>query len=391
MRLFTILIASTVLLSSSCKNIEKMVDKGNYNEAISYAVDKLEGQKNKKTKYVKALEKAYARVNAEDMARIRSYELSSKSTKYDRIFDTYSRLERRQNTVFRLYPLVSKDGYQAHFDRVDYIGLKATVADKAAEYHYTQAVRLLEIANTSNKYAAREAYNTLANIERYHRNYKDTDDLYTKAYELGIDDVGVEVHLQDNRPGADMLRDIIYQIDVTALNNFCTRHHIGAGGGIPYDYIATIEVNSLEPGYEKEYYNTYEETAEVEDGTEAVVDLNGNIVKDTLGNTIYTKKYRTVTAEITELRREKSALLRGKTVVYDVKTNSLVKTVPIEVTHIFDDYSSVYRGDTRALTNETTRRLKNNCDVFPSDYDMIIAMTADFRDTAYGILKRDIR
>jgi|GEM_PF-5698908 len=73
-------------------------------------------------------------------------------------------------------------------------------------------------------------------------------------------------------------------------------------------------------------------TAKVENGTKAVIDLNGNIVKDTLGNTVLTKKYLRVEAEVTEMRREKSARLRGKTVVYETKTNSLVKTVPIEVT-----------------------------------------------------------
>lgn len=391
MRIFTLTIASVLLLFSSCKNIEKMVDKGDYDQAIRLAVDNLEGKKNKKTKYVKALEKAYRRVNEQDMAKIRSYELSNKDSKYDRIYDTYNKLQARQETIYRLDPLVSKDGYVAEFKRVDYIGLKAEVADKAAEYHYAEAKRLLDIASISNKYAARDAYNTLGNIERFHNNYKDTDELYLKAYEIGVDHIGVDVHLNDNRLGADMLRDIIYAMDVTNLNTFWNRYHLGSNESIPFDYVASIEVNSIEPGYEREFYNTYQETAKVENGTKAVIDLNGNIVKDTLGNTVLTKKYLRVEAEVTEMRREKSARLRGKTVVYETKTNSLVKTVPIEVTHIFEDYSSIYRGDTRALSNETKRKLKNNCNEFPSDFDMVVAMTSNFSDTAYGILKRGIK
>jgi len=315
MRIFTLTIASVLLLFSSCKNIEKMVDKGDYDQAIRLAVDNLEGKKNKKTKYVKALEKAYRRVNEQDMAKIRSYELSNKDS----------------------------------------------------------------------------TYNTLGNIERFHNNYKDTDELYLKAYEIGVDHIGVDVHLNDNRLGADMLRDIIYAMDVTNLNTFWNRYHLGSNESIPFDYVASIEVNSIEPGYEREFYNTYQETAKVENGTKAVIDLNGNIVKDTLGNTVLTKKYLRVEAEVTEMRREKSARLRGKTVVYETKTNSLVKTVPIEVTHIFEDYSSIYRGDTRALSNETKRKLKNNCNEFPSDFDMVVAMTSNFSDTAYGILKRGIK
>lgn len=48
---------------ASCKSVEKMVEKGEYDKAFNYAISKLEGEKNKKTEYVEALEKAYSKLN----------------------------------------------------------------------------------------------------------------------------------------------------------------------------------------------------------------------------------------------------------------------------------------------------------------------------------------
>jgi hypothetical protein len=54
----------------SCKSIETMVEKGEYEKAFSHAVDKLAGEKNKKTKYVKGLEKAYIELNSKDLKKL---------------------------------------------------------------------------------------------------------------------------------------------------------------------------------------------------------------------------------------------------------------------------------------------------------------------------------
>lgn len=366
-----------------------MVDKGNYDQAIRYAVDKLEGQKNKKTKYVRALEKAYLRVNREDADRIAFLESSRSLDRYDKIYDIYTIMSQRQKTISRLMPLVSEDGYVADIQIVNYIPLLTTTAEAAAESHYQEAKRLLDIAEVSDKYAARTAYRRLSYIERYFDQYKNTDELYTKAYQLGLDHVAVSV------AGADHhilpLSNVLYDVDVTQLNNFWTQYYIGATANIPYDYTVTIQLDIVDPGMEREHYNTYTESKEVEDGVTPVVDLNGNTVLDTLGNVVYTKKYTTIHATVTEVIREKQASVLGRTIIYSNNNSSLVKSIPISLTHHFDDYQASYQGDTRALSKETKRKLGRNLSAFPSDYDMILAMTSDFRDFAYDVLRRDIR
>ena len=382
---------AVLLTLSSCKNIEKMVDKGNYNEAISYAVGKLQGQKNKKTKYVRALEKSYAKVNTYDINRIQSLLASDNVARYDKIHDIYNDMLHRQNTVSRLDPLISEDGYIATFNHTDYNELLTTTAAHAAEAHYNEAKRLLTVAIDHDKYAARSAYRQLGFIERYYSHYKDVDALYRKAYDIGMDHVAVSVATTDLHPDAHLLSSALFDIDVSSLNDFWTTFHLGGSADILYDYTATIQLTTIDPGYEREYFNTYIDSRNIEDGTAAVLDLNGNVVHDTLGNIVYQKSYRTIEANVTELIREKSATITGRTIVYDNNSNSLVKSIPLQVTYQFDDYRAHYTGDDRALSNASKKKLKATCNNFPSDYDMILAMTYDFKDAAYSILAKDIR
>ena len=386
MKNLTLLLVAALLLPS-CKNIQKMVDQGNYDQAIEYAVDKLEGKKDKDTKYVKALEDAYIKVNKRDVQTIERLAVGTNIDRYDKIYDIYINMDQRQNTVMRLDPLVSKDGYIASLPYTNYTDKLVQTANKASETHYQEAERLIAIARNGDKLAARQAYQELGYIERYHDNYKNTDELYTRAYELGLDHIGVSVQINSSSHVQYALTDILYSFDITSLNDFWTIHHLNPNKNIPLDYLATISIEQIEPGFEREFYNTYQETKEVEDGKKPVKDLNGNTVKDTLGNIVYTKKYRTINATITELHREKSATIVGKTIITDLTTNSLVRTVPLTVTHIFDDYQATYNGDYNAISSKTRNRLKSNCSDFPSDYDMVMAMATNFRDSAYSVLQ----
>ena len=51
--LFVVIVLS--LSGYSCKSVEKLVDQGRYDKALTVAVRKLSGKKNKKTKHVMAM------------------------------------------------------------------------------------------------------------------------------------------------------------------------------------------------------------------------------------------------------------------------------------------------------------------------------------------------
>jgi len=58
-KLLTLLIAAFLIVG--CQTVEKLIDNGDYDQVIALAHKKLNGKKNKKEKYVKALERAFAK------------------------------------------------------------------------------------------------------------------------------------------------------------------------------------------------------------------------------------------------------------------------------------------------------------------------------------------
>ena len=68
--LYTLAIGTLTILMYGCADIQKLVDEGNYDAAIDKAARKLSGKKNKKTKYVKGLEQAFAKVSARDLDQV---------------------------------------------------------------------------------------------------------------------------------------------------------------------------------------------------------------------------------------------------------------------------------------------------------------------------------
>ena len=141
------------------------------------------------------------------------------------------------------------------------------------------------------------------------------------------------------------------------------------------------------PGKEVERYSTYTNTKEIVDGTRPKRNKRGKIVRDTIGNVIYEENRIEVSANIEELIREKSAQMSGKIVVVEALTNRHVNTTPINVTYVFEDYSSVINGDKRALPSEQNSRIKSYCAPFPTDYEMTTNLAHEYKNAAERIIK----
>jgi len=360
---------TAILLLASCKSIDKMIESGNYDQALRFGVDKLRGEKNKKTKYVKGLEKAYAKLNRQDMNEIKHLKLSGKRNNLDRIVDIYHNMERRQNYVMPLLPLISEDGYLADMKVIDYSGLihKASIA--ASEKHYALGLKYLNTAKTTgNKSDARTAFNEFDDAQSYFSDFKDSHEFKQEAYELGQSRILVESYTKGSNIAFDHTLDIISQIDINRLNNKWEKFYLQDNGSILYDYV------------------------EIVDGQIPVKDQNGNVVKDTLGNILYADKIKEISAFISEVEREKIAHMAGRLVIIEAIDNIHINTIPINVTHEFRDYACTYQGDRRALTGPTRNRIKDICDPFPSDYEITSVMAYSYKTAAEdGLNKQHFR
>ena len=108
-----------------------------------------------------------------------------------------------------------------------------------------------------------------------------------------------------------------------------------------------------------------------------------------MGNILYKDKKIIVSANIEELTREKTAQMNGKIVIVEVYNKRHITTIPINVTYVFEDYSSIFRGDKRALTDEYNNRKKSNCAPFPTDYEMTTNLAYEYKTAAEVIIKKE--
>ncbi len=365
---------ASLLLLISCKSIEKLVEQGNYEEAFDLSLKKLQGKKNKKTKFVRALQRAYNLLNQQNQDKIQLYSQKDNPFYYDKIVEEYVILYKRQEKIKPLLPLVSKDGYKSKIKLHDYIS-KINIAKKeAARRHYEYGLSYLK-ANENIKENAKKAYHHFSKTKSYFNNYKNVQNLLNEAYHRGQTHILLTYVSNGNNLLYDHSLKILENINTKSLNTKWEKYYNYEPRDIEISKILTISINTIIPGKELVKSREYEKHKDVKDGITPVLDTNGKVVKDSTGNIIYTDRYITYQATVFEMEREKIATLSGKWNIQDINTGNIEYTFPISITNRFYDYKCDFVGDREALDNYTINRLSPNCRPFPSDTTMVEAMT----------------
>ena len=105
----------------------------------------------------------------------------------------------------------------------------------------------------------------------------------------------------------------------------------------------------------------------VKDGLKYLLDDNGNVVKDSLGNDMKVDNIVTVRAKTIEFRQTKVAKIIAQVQIVNLKTNELVDKFPLSSEFIFENFFIEFSGDRRALNTKQKRFLKNKFLPFPSN------------------------
>lgn len=394
----------------SCNTVEKMVEKGHYDEAFEYSVKHLAGKKNKKTKYVTALEEAYIRLNDRDLNEIEFLMKKGASGNWDRVHLLYTKLDRRQNIVRPLLPLESKSGYIAHFELKDYTDDLISVSKLSADYHYNIAEKYLREAEEGDKRAARRAMTALNNIDKYYNNYKDSRELKDLAKELGTEHISVEFTSSNSFLEAEAL-EFARGLNIDKLDTYWEDFHYYNGEN-NFDNYVVIEINNLDLGRESEFVNRNSFEKEIEDGfdtkikkvtkykkvveyetvkgkdgtkkQEKVVKKVPYIVKEEIKE----KRYRTIRASIIEIKREKRNTLFGRVKIYNNHSDVAIYHNPINVNFDFYDEAVRLNGDRRALPTAVCSRLDNFISDFPSDFAVVDELSRGFTSAVSSEIDR---
>jgi hypothetical protein len=386
---FTVLLILAIALLPACRSSQKMIESGNYDAAIDFCVQKLRGKKKKKVEYVKGLETAFQKANARDLANIDRLKLQAREENWEQIHNLYKGIERRQNKIRPLTPLRASNGHTARFAFIDVSREENESREQAAAFLYTKAENLLERGRRGEKLAARDAYYTLRDIEKkYYKTYRDKDRLMREAQNWGTSFVLFGIQNQSGKILPNRLNDRLGAIADPSLNEEWKQFIFEEEKNVDYDYFANLRFREIDVSPERVHERSYVDEKRIQDGWEYEYDSRGNVKKDSSGNDIKKLKYIVVRAEVLEVFQSKAARVGATLDIVDGPTKKRLDSSDMATEVLFENYASTFRGDERALSDESKRRIGNRPLPFPTDEDMILQAADRLRPQLKDALRR---
>lgn len=383
--LITILL-TTLLSCSTRKQVEKSINSGNYDKAISDALDKLETNKSKKSKedYIVMLKDAYLKAVDRDLNSVKFLEKDNNPEHYQDIFETFRALNNRQEAIKPLMPL-QVNGKTINFKFNDYSDALITYRDKTSDYLYEKGLALLD---SESKADIRQAYDIYSYIESINPNYEKTREFMDEAHTKGTNYVIVDIENQTNQIIPRRLEDDLLNFDTYGLNQFWTVYHANPDANINYDYAMKLQLKRINISPEQIKEKQIVRERNIVDGWEYKLDRKGNVMKDSLGNDIKVDKVINVKARYSEFTQIKSTEILSDVVYIDLKTNQLVDRFPISSGYTFQNRFAAYKGDKRALIKEDLNLLNNRRIPFPSNEQMVYDTAEDLKAKLKNIIQK---
>ena len=373
----------------SCTSIEKLVDTGQYDKAIYYATNKLSGAKVNKVEYVKGLETAFKKATEKDMAYIDKLKNEGNPETWETILSIYNTISDRQEQIRPLLPLTDENGKKANFLFVNTNDLEKEAKEQTINFLYNSAKDLLDEArNSKDRIPARKAYESLLKLKNYAARFLDVPQLEREARELGTTKILVNVQNYSQAVFPAGLEDEILRLGFRDLDREWQKFDAYPERNREYDLGITLILSNVQvsPGTVSE--KSFSEKKEIPDGFQYALDEKGNVKKDTSGNDIKLPKTKVIEAQILEVFQSKSAGLSGRLEVMDLHTKGVRESRDINTVAIFENRASSFKGDERALTEDTKKRLGNRPAVFPTDAVLLLEAARKLRPLVISELRK---
>lgn len=390
MKKITSLLALFLILTScGVKQTRKLLNSGDYDAAIKNAVDGLRSNKNAKGKqdYVYLLEEAFAKAKERDLIDINGWFKDANPQNLEKIYETYVQLNRRQEQIRPLLPLkLLKEGRDATFPFDDYTDQIVSSKNALSKYLYDNSKALL--AN-KDKVTIRRAYDDLVYLESINPGFKDVAKLTDEAKFKGTDFVNVYTKNETNMVIPIRLENDLLDFSTYGLNDEWTVYHSNRQKGIDYDYglIVNFRLINISPEQIKE--KQFIKEKQIKDGVKNLLDAQGNIVNDSLGNPIKVDNMRTIRISIYEFSQIKSCQVTAKVDYINFKTNQLIETFPLASEFVFSNVYSKYKGDKRAADETDFPYFERRVVPFPSNEQMVFDTGNDLKAKLKDIISRN--
>lgn len=385
--LFTIVVL--LIACSGVKKTKQALNSGNYNTAMNRALKNLQDNKTKKghQDYVLLLEEAFAKHAEKEINRIQFLENGGNPANLIAIYEGYAGLKQLQNRIRPLLPLpVYEEDRNAQFKLVNYDNTILEVKEELSAYLYNNATNLLSDAR--NKIEYRRAYDELKYLENINPGYGETPSKMDEAYQKGLDFVKVELKNDTQQIIPERLESELLDFNTYGINNFWMQFHAQPIENINYDFAMELDFNQINISPERVNERQLVKEKVVKDGFEYVLDKNGNVAKDSLGNDIKVDKFKTVTCNFYEFTQLKTAQIGANVRFKDLRSGQVVNSYPLSSEFIFEHIYANVDGDRRALDNNLVALLDLAAVPFPTNEQMVYDAGEDLKARLKSIVNR---
>ncbi|HRG18720.1 MAG TPA: hypothetical protein PLP39_06490 [Flavobacterium lutivivi] len=379
------------ILFTSCgvRQTREMMTSGDYDGAINNAVEGLRSNKNAKGKqdYVYMLEESFAKAKERDLRNINTWFKDANPQNLEKIYNTYVQLNYRQELIRPLLPLkLIKEGRDAIFPFDDYSDQIVSSKNSLSKYLYDNSKALLI---NKDKLVIRRAYDDLVYLESLSPGYKDVNKLIDEAQFKGTDFVNVYTKNETNMVIPKRLEDDLLDFSTYGLNDKWTVYHSNRQKGIDYDYGLVVNFRQINISPEQVKEKQFQKEKLIKVGVKNLVNSNGQVVKDSLGNPIKVDDMRTVRISIYEFSQSKACQVTAKIDYINLKTNQLIETFPLSSEFIFSNVYATYKGDKRACEQEYYNTFDKKAVPFPSNEQMVFDAGQDLKNQLKSLIAKN--
>ena len=353
-----------VLSLFSCQSMKKSFESRDYDSVISQFLKENRFDDEELSMFEQSFKAALER----DKEKIATLKSLNNGDRWEEIFDLYTKINTRQNKVLRVLPLHYTNGDEAIIETFNFSNVLEESKQNAAQYYYDQGLKLL---NSGVKSSIRQSLDYFSASRKFYINYKDVNELMEQALAKGKNYV---LLLVEKNPmlmvPPSFEQSILDNVKLTQKDQWVNVDY-RRKENVVYDYVVKLNLYDIQvsPDALREI-NTIEEKT-IEDGWQYVLDANGNVKKDSLGNDIKMPKYSKIGCQVRETRMNKTVQVFGDATIYDAQTKDFIKNQKCTGNAAFDYSYFQINGNRDALSDATLRKLGNPPMLFPNSYDMV--------------------
>lgn len=387
-----LLLISSALLVFACGGVKKTqeaLNTGNYESAITRAIEELRSNKSKKGNqpYVYLLEEAFAKATERDLDQINFLKKDGNPAHLEEIYQLYQNLQSRQERIKPLLPLpLIDENRNAVFKLKDYSTETLKVKNNLSEYLYNNASTLLTKAR--NKHDYRAAYDDFQYLQKITPNYKDVTTKIDQAHKKGIDYVVVSLFNDTDKVIPQRLEADLLNFNTYGINDLWTVYHSNPQKNMKYDYAMELAFKEIIISPEQVRERQLIKEKQIKDGQKDLLDKNGNVVKDSLGKPIKVDNFKTIKASVYEFTQFKNVTLTGAVSFTDLQSKQIINSYPLGSEFVFEHMYATASGDRRALDDIFLDAINRRQVPFPSNEQIIYDAGEDIKAKLKAIISR---